>query len=252
MGMFCEGRQDLCVDSEDARRWSRSGRRHQIRFGIVGARPDCGGEEIGDSSVKTLVGMEWEPQLTLLKYPRKRVNVFLKGEWYYCPEYHQDKCCVHTDEDEGEVSIIVPDNSWWTSVTDDDCANIEIRTAPVTIKRFPAEVKRADRRLEEVVCRIAKFCGPTGVFLPTRRGLSKHLNLSPANKLKPKRILKPVFLPGDVHEYRTRPSVSDAISRGSKDGIIRKRAKRSLRQPSPDILGPSRTLPSRSSSRRGR
>ncbi len=116
--------------------------------------------------------MEWEPQLTLLEHRNKKVNVVMGGG--------VRKIRVEKDirEDE-EINVVVPFNLWWQHVTENDENNLELRSRPVTPKRFPEEVKRMDLVLETLIKKLAKGVGPIGVFLPTRGDLSKHLNISP-------------------------------------------------------------------------
>ena len=132
-----------------------------------------------------LVGIEWEPQLTLEEYPQKKVFVF--------EPYHLDKtatCGVDDCFGEKVVSLcpFYGSKKYSRISYDMPVHNLEVRTNPVTLRELPDEIAECQKQLAEFVIDLAKDVGGVGVFLPRserkkmrdRRylNISKHLNLS--------------------------------------------------------------------------
>ena len=117
-----------------------------------------------------LIGLEWEPQLTLLNYPNRSVFI-MSGE-------HIDNT-IHLETLEKEVIfckcvyIYLP-KEYQKNI---DNSNLEFRTPPVSFEELPKEIEKAQTEMENLIKAIAKELGPTGVFLPASP-CSKHVNVS--------------------------------------------------------------------------
>ena len=119
-----------------------------------------------------LIGIEWEPQLTLLKYPEMPIHVlydpFRSAQDFTCKYSHNDNLKSKCD-----VIIFVPYK--YKAMVDN--ANIEFRTPPVKLEDLPAAIKTEQDKMAALVKDIAKAQGPTGIFLPAYP-CTKHVNVS--------------------------------------------------------------------------
>ena len=123
-----------------------------------------------------LIGIEWEPQLTLLNYPNMAI----------CP--HRDGRHKLISTQIGRVETVTDDNMM--TATDGiflylpskyfkniDNFNLEFRTQPIKLEDLPAAIKTEQDKMEALVKDIAKSQGPTGIFLPAYP-CTKHVNVS--------------------------------------------------------------------------
>ena len=119
-----------------------------------------------------LIGIEWEPQLTLLNYPEMPIHVlydpFRSAQDFICKYSHNDNL-----KSKCEVIIFVPYK--YKAMVDN--ANIEFRTQPVKLEDLPDAIKTEQDKMEALVKEIAKSQGPTGIFLPAYP-CTKHVNVS--------------------------------------------------------------------------
>jgi len=105
--------------------------------------------------------LEFEPQLTLLNYPKHVVDVtFFRGD---------DAIIIH---DNNRLCVGIN-----TQKLDYATHNLEFRTNPVSIEELPMELDRINNEFQELMLKIAKFAGPVGAFLPSHP-CSKHINVS--------------------------------------------------------------------------
>lgn len=113
-----------------------------------------------------LIGLEYEPQLTLLNYPKKRVHVV-------CSRYNTR---VRQTRPNG-VILDLP----YKFITKIDQDNLEFRTSPVKLEELPKEIEKLQLEMESLVMEITKAVGPVGIFLPAQP-CTKHINLSGLDK----------------------------------------------------------------------
>ena len=127
-----------------------------------------------------LIGIEWEPQLTLLNYPNKAAYIHLSENSQTDIVNCDEKCVV----------IFLSDK--YSYYTDKAVENIELRTDPVKLEDLPAEIQKCQKVMEDIVKDIAKVAGPVGVFLPAHP-CSKHVNISfkGMSVLSPRYAIKP-------------------------------------------------------------
>ena len=119
-----------------------------------------------------LIGIEYEPQLTLLNYPEMPIHIlydpFQSAQDFTCKYSHNDNLKSKCD-----VIMFVP----YKYKTMADNTNIEFRTPPVKLEDLPAAIKTEQDKMETLVKEIAKSQGPTGIFLPAYP-CTKHVNVS--------------------------------------------------------------------------
>lgn len=115
-----------------------------------------------------LIGIEWEPQLTLLNYPKRMISV---GGGPYMSKVRVD--FISEDGFEDVCYLFLPGK--YARYRDSD--NLEFRTNPVKFEDLKKEIKRVQDEMENVVKEIAKEVGPTGIFLPGYP-CTKHVNIS--------------------------------------------------------------------------
>ena len=137
-----------------------------------------------------LIGIEWEPQFTLLDYPNHTV---------YFKITKRRKSFIYTQHDTpntDRVTIEVPPsyNTWRSTnvssnnmnknnrykYTSIDQTNFEVITKPVPIEKLTSEIIKADKHLKEFCINLSKLSGRLGVFLPNWQygSPSKHINIS--------------------------------------------------------------------------
>lgn len=118
-----------------------------------------------------IIGIEWEPQLTLLRYPRSAVNVVADSG---------DRIMLRVGKETITVKVGINDYSLGV---DTAVSNIEIRTLPVPVSKLKEETRRVYLLLQEFIVRMAKQVGPVGVFLPEtyhREGVPEALLIAPS------------------------------------------------------------------------
>lgn len=124
-----------------------------------------------------LIGLEFEPQLTLLNYPNKKVVIA-----YNCNneiKVFTTLCNVYVysfiEDLENSIVLLLPDN--YNNYIDSGSSNLEFRTNPVSFTELPAELNRINATFQSVMLEIAKVTGPLAAFLPANP-CTKHVNLS--------------------------------------------------------------------------
>jgi hypothetical protein len=152
-----------------------------------------------------LIGIEWEPQFTLLRYPNhsvyfkvtKKRKPFIHLE-YTSPEIYKleqtfKRVFVELPLSYNvKLSNFVALKNWhiknpyrYVSI---DNINFEVITKPVTLDKLPNEMVKADQHLKKFCLKIEKLVGPLGVFLPTwELGFSqpsKHVNISSKKEME--------------------------------------------------------------------
>lgn len=125
-------------------------------------------EDVRNHPPYPLIGLEWEPQLTLLNYPKMPIRAISSR--------HYDFTCgklFNGDMTKYLIELYVP-LKYRENV---DTTNIEFRTTPVQLKDLPEAIKTEQDKMEALVKNIAKAVGPTGIFLPALP-CTKHVNVS--------------------------------------------------------------------------
>lgn len=124
-----------------------------------------------------VVGMEWEPQFTLLNFPQCRVEVLSAVD--------VDRAAVWVSPQGGVVDLIIPEHFLSRRIgIDEAVGNLEVRSVPVPVsgRDWVGEVAQCQAALEALVCTLAEAVGPVGVFLPASMWgefrLSKHYNIT--------------------------------------------------------------------------
>jgi len=156
-----------------------------------------------------VIGMEWEPQLTLLDYPRKAVHVKIANQ-----------IRKPFAEDCGARSIILYIPRIFQTPrmqVDIGATNIEIESQPVLLADWEEELIVCEQALQDFITQLALHVGPIGVFLPRTfkdvesdaLPVTKHINLSwpmiqnfyyEYNNLKAELMV--AWKSGDVHQHR--------------------------------------------------
>ena len=123
---------------------------------------------------KPLIGIEWEPQISLQKYPNYHINV----KWGNFP-------VIKVSRQKGYVYLFIPDSLREMLKTKNmyiDVGNMEIYTDPVDIKHLPVEINKRYKLLKEFWVLAAEGINQMiGVFLPASNQepfVTKHVNLS--------------------------------------------------------------------------
>jgi len=135
-----------------------------------------------------LIGIEWEPQLTLLNYPNKAIYIHLSENFRTDIVNYDEKC------------VVIFLSLKYSGYTDKVVANIELRTDPVKLENLPIEIHNCQKVMEDIVKDIAKIVGPVGVFLPAFP-CSKHVNVSFKGMLSDILFPRYVIKPG-IYGYR--------------------------------------------------
>ena len=112
-----------------------------------------------------LIGIEWEPQLTLLNYPKLPIEVF--------PDHFKALSCTQCYNNNTSSYKI----ALYVSPKYVDATNLEFRTKTVKIEDLPNSISIVQDKMEDLVKEIAKALGPTGIFLPALP-CTKHVNIS--------------------------------------------------------------------------
>ncbi len=160
-----------------------------------------------------LIGIEWEPQLSIKGYFGKAIFVNIDNHNTHigkCGMYGHQPLIITHDPDKVICLFVKPE---LTNNCDTFCSNLEFRTNPVKLTDLPAEIKRVEKEMITVIENIAKDIDrDIGVFLPTNNGeprycCYKHINLSLPNNIYPE---KDVFhtKDGDIHSHRHHYRVS--------------------------------------------
>lgn len=137
-----------------------------------------GFEEFATHPLYPLIGLEFEPQLTLLNYPNKAVYIFSKLG-LRLPESESDEIIINPHEEFRHVSILLP--SRFYQYIDLSISNLEFRTSPVSFAGLSDELHKLNQKFKEVILEIAEVVGPIGAFLPAAP-CTKHVNISTANQ----------------------------------------------------------------------
>ncbi len=146
-----------------------------------------------------LIGIEWEPQFTLLRYPnhsvyfktslRRRASVIAEygGVGIYAQDDSQKRVTVDlaATYDIWTASKVAEYNARHKSpyrYTSTDGKNFEVITKPVPLDKLGSEIISAEKHLKNFCEKVVDLTGPLGVFLPMwDSGFgqpSKHVNIS--------------------------------------------------------------------------
>lgn len=123
-----------------------------------------------------LIGIEFEPQLTLLNYPNKKVVIACNNSHEievttkFNPLYH-----TYIQDFQNSIVLLLPYN--YNNHIDSGSSNLEFRTEPVSFTELPEELNRINATFQSLMLEIAKVTGPLAAFLPAYP-CSKHVNLS--------------------------------------------------------------------------
>ncbi|HLE87626.1 MAG TPA: hypothetical protein VI727_08155 [Candidatus Brocadiaceae bacterium] len=112
-----------------------------------------------------LIGIEWEPQLTLLNYAGKEVYV------------HMSKNLQTNIVNNNEKCVVIFLSNKYSGYIDKAVENIELRTDPVKLEDLNTEIQKCQKVMEDIVKDIAKVARPVGIFLPAYP-CTKHVNVS--------------------------------------------------------------------------
>jgi hypothetical protein len=204
-----------------------------------------------------LIGIEWEPQFTLLKWPTYPVYIknTKKRIGSVIPQYFNADGYISKSSYQ-RVSVEVPAsygvwrstnaayNNWnrknpyrYMSI---DGTNFEIITKPVKIEKLSSEIKKADKHLKEFCGKLFKLTGPLGVFLPNWEfgyGVpSKHVNISLDDMLllpksdnkflksligfKDRGFVSKIDLKGECHTHQSRVHITVPYNFDDYDGLL--------------------------------
>jgi len=139
---------------------------------------------------KPLIGIEWEPQVTLQKYPNYLVNVV----WSNIPTIKVSRQVDH-------IYLLIPSslkNMLKEKNMYVDVGNMEIYTDPVDIKHLNAEIAKRYKLFKEFWVLVASSINQMiGVFLPASNRepfVTKHISMS--------YMVKPEITRRLIEEYR--------------------------------------------------
>lgn len=162
-----------------------------------------------------LIGLEYEPELTCLRFPKSKIYV-ARSEWKECP-----KIC-YTDNYFNHIVVFLNVGE----LLDISSLNLELRTKPCPLDKLVGERAKLDQKLEAILLEISEASyhllgccidhddreklGSVGIFLPDSFKEPfgfKHVNLSPIPEEMAKfdyifRYLNCMLKPGDVHAGR--------------------------------------------------
>jgi hypothetical protein len=139
---------------------------------------------------KPLIGIEWEPQVSLQKYPNYLINI----SWI-------DTSVIKVSRFKNYVHLFIPsslENMLKEKNMYIDVGNMEIYTDPVDIKYLNAEIAKRDKLLKEFWVLVANSINQMiGVFLPASNKslfVTKHISMS--------YMVKPEITRRLIEEYR--------------------------------------------------
>lgn len=132
------------------------------------------------------VGIEWEPQITLLKYPCKAIYVYsmhFSTSIYATRSYEcrtpGERAGMQLVLDESQLRKITSDRVY----IDDGVANLEVATKPVEIQDLAEEIEKCAKSLQKVSEYIATVTqSQVGVFLPVSTSHLLDLHVIPLLK----------------------------------------------------------------------
>lgn len=125
---------------------------------------------------RIVIGIEYEPQVTLLRYPNLPVHFGRSTQESVSKVVYKDQDEIQHEhvvvylEHENELaslySNVIHRYKSGVDLSGDMYGNIEIRTEPCYLKDLPAELKRMTEALAQFTHDVAQYAGPIGVFLP--------------------------------------------------------------------------------------
>lgn len=146
-----------------------------------------------------LIGIEWEPQFTLLNYPnhsvyfknttRRKSSIIVENNagGIYANETSNLRVVVDLAStfDVWQATRVAANNADKSSAykyTSTDGKNLELITRPVTPDKLQSEIEKVETKLRVLCEQLVGTTGPLGVFLPAwDPGFgqpSKHINIS--------------------------------------------------------------------------
>jgi hypothetical protein len=153
-----------------------------------------------------LIGIEWEPQLTVLEYPQKSIYAIKKSQLdidrIEFAKGDSDLMIVHyklpSGYKEGYLTYLAIDDDYYPSYyykgynyfdVDPGSNNIELRTHPVKLEMLKDHIEFCTNYLSHVTEDISSYSKGIGVFLPVSNigcmhsNPSKHVSISFPAKL---------------------------------------------------------------------
>ncbi len=125
---------------------------------------------------KALIGIEWEPQLTLLEYPNLPVDVLSGAVGSILSTY------MRITADERRVRLLIRDGCYdkyrvpiyphyhYSISTDTVKHLLEVRTFPVALDELESQINICNDHLGDLLSRVKQYTpGGIGVFLPKAR-----------------------------------------------------------------------------------
>lgn len=125
------------------------------------------------------VGIEWEPQLTLLNYPRLSVYVLMRS-------LSEDIKIEVKNMDNpfySHISLFIPPYLFSGTKRigiDKTVMNLEVRSRPVKLDNLKDEIEKCNMELAHFIEKLSSYVGPVGVFIPSlyyKDCLSNHCNI---------------------------------------------------------------------------
>lgn len=135
--------------------------------------------------MKKFIGLEYEPQFTLLEYPNLSVHFEVINSTLYV-YLHKPRIQSKTIKIENmKIDYHLRNQALFCSLqqVDIDIDNMEFRTLPTYMDNLPQKIKQCEQLIYGITIDIAKVCGPTGVFLPSFPN-SKHISIITNVKLQ--------------------------------------------------------------------
>ncbi len=156
-----------------------------------------------------LIGIEWEPQLTVIDHPNKPVQIIRKDNldyWIYtpanrvmlvrgdpwilvwtCHSQYQNSYSVYISVDDSYIPSFYGDSSFPHMIIDNAVLNMEIRTRPVKLDILNDHIEFCTHYAGHFIEDLSKYAGGVGMFLPApilkpneggHTQPSKHVNIS--------------------------------------------------------------------------
>lgn len=154
-----------------------------------------------------LIGIEWEPQLTVLEHPNKIVQLIKKDNldfWIYassnrvmtvkgdpwilvwtCHNQHNSNYSVFISVDDAYIPSYYGGVEFPYLIIDSAVLNMEIRTRPVKLDVLKDHIEFCTHYASHFIEDLSKYANGVGMFLPTAKSKvdghtqpSKHVNIS--------------------------------------------------------------------------
>jgi hypothetical protein len=163
---------------------------------------------------KPLIGIEWEPQVSLQNYPNNPVSLV----WRNCQAIKVLQQKDHILQKD-QVVLSIPNSlekAFDIKNMYIDVNNMEIYTDPVDIKHLSAEIAKRDKLLKEFWVLVASHINQMiGVFLPASNKepfVTKHVNISYSVKSEvAKRLIKGYYAGRQHNKQRQNPYMPQTL-----------------------------------------